>query len=188
MVRPADQSQMCPPSQCLYFDVREPNSRRTRPIMMYGKRVAVRKCRSSQSMVPDQASLVQSWNCVATLIPRTDGEGAMNLDSTGSWPRLTSCGASRGSHVRTTADIPELLVRYRVRAKLSQEEVAERAQLSVRALRNIERGRTRYPHVQSVKRLTAALGLDAEEARILLTSVNRPIGSRKPELGGSPTF
>jgi tetratricopeptide (TPR) repeat protein/transcriptional regulator with XRE-family HTH domain len=44
-------------------------------------------------------------------------------------------------------------------AGLSQEELAERASLSIRALRNIERCRTEYPHPGSLERLADALAL-----------------------------
>src|SRR6266568_2807223 len=42
---------------------------------------------------------------------------------------------------------------------LSQEELAERSGLSVRAISNLERGRTRLPHPASVRRLADALDL-----------------------------
>src|SRR4051812_21833129 len=48
-------------------------------------------------------------------------------------------------------------------AGLSQEEVARRSGLSVRALRDIEQDRVRQPHPGSVERLTEALGLSEPE-------------------------
>ncbi|GAA4089378.1 helix-turn-helix domain-containing protein [Nonomuraea soli] len=57
----------------------------------------------------------------------------------------------------------QLLRTHRDRARLTQEELAERARMSVRALRDLERGRTRYPHRTSVHRLAAALELTGEE-------------------------
>ncbi|MEU4833468.1 helix-turn-helix domain-containing protein [Streptosporangium sp. NPDC023615] len=56
-----------------------------------------------------------------------------------------------------------LLRAHRGRARLTQEELAERARLSVRTLRDLERGRTRYPHRASVRRLAAALELTGED-------------------------
>lgn len=44
-------------------------------------------------------------------------------------------------------------------ARLSQEELAEQSDLSVRAISSMERGRTRSPHPDSVHRLADALGL-----------------------------
>ena len=48
----------------------------------------------------------------------------------------------------------------RVRDGLTQQELARRAGLSVRAVRDIEQGRVRRPRPHSVRRLTEALGLD----------------------------
>jgi tetratricopeptide (TPR) repeat protein/transcriptional regulator with XRE-family HTH domain len=53
----------------------------------------------------------------------------------------------------------ELLRRYRVRAGLSQAELAERAGLSVRALSDMERGRTTRPFIRSVRLLCDALSV-----------------------------
>ncbi len=47
-------------------------------------------------------------------------------------------------------------------ADLSQEELAERAGLSIRAVGNLERGRTKWPHPDSVRRLADALGLQSQ--------------------------
>jgi DNA-binding SARP family transcriptional activator/DNA-binding XRE family transcriptional regulator len=44
-------------------------------------------------------------------------------------------------------------------AGLSQEELAERSGLSIRAVGSLERGRTRWPHPDSARRLADALGL-----------------------------
>ncbi|MGO9082419.1 MAG: ATP-binding protein [Streptosporangiaceae bacterium] len=44
-------------------------------------------------------------------------------------------------------------------AGLSQEQLAERSGLSIRAIRNLERGHTRWPHPDSVHRLADALDL-----------------------------
>jgi tetratricopeptide (TPR) repeat protein/DNA-binding XRE family transcriptional regulator len=52
-----------------------------------------------------------------------------------------------------------LLRRYRLASGLSQEELAQRAGLSVRALANMERGRTRRPYKRSVRLLAQALAL-----------------------------
>jgi transcriptional regulator with XRE-family HTH domain len=47
-------------------------------------------------------------------------------------------------------------------ARLSQDELAERSGLSVRAIRNMERGRTRWPFPTSVRRLADALNLEGQ--------------------------
>jgi tetratricopeptide (TPR) repeat protein/transcriptional regulator with XRE-family HTH domain len=55
------------------------------------------------------------------------------------------------------------LCRQRQAAGLSQAELADRSGLSVRSISNLERGRTRWPYPDSVRRLADALGLSAEE-------------------------
>jgi DNA-binding SARP family transcriptional activator len=60
------------------------------------------------------------------------------------------------------------LRRSRVCAGYTQEDLAARAGVSVRALRDLERNRVRRPHASSVQRLVAALPVDdAERARVL---------------------
>jgi tetratricopeptide (TPR) repeat protein/DNA-binding XRE family transcriptional regulator len=53
----------------------------------------------------------------------------------------------------------DVLRAHRVTARLTQEELAERARLSVRAIADLERGRTARPRPNSVQRLAAALEL-----------------------------
>jgi DNA-binding SARP family transcriptional activator/DNA-binding XRE family transcriptional regulator len=53
-----------------------------------------------------------------------------------------------------------MLRAYRIRRGLTQEELSLRAGVSVRAVRDIERGRVRRPRKDSVQRLAAAVGLD----------------------------
>jgi tetratricopeptide (TPR) repeat protein/transcriptional regulator with XRE-family HTH domain len=63
-----------------------------------------------------------------------------------------------------------LLRRYRSEAALTQEELAERAGLSVRAVSDMERGRTGRPMARSVRVLSDALGLpEHERARLIST-------------------
>lgn len=57
----------------------------------------------------------------------------------------------------------DLVRRYRLRAGLTQREFAGRTKLSIRALRDIERGRVHSPQARSVARLTCALGLSEPE-------------------------
>lgn len=61
-----------------------------------------------------------------------------------------------------------LLRGYRRRVGLSQRELAERAGLSVAAVRDLEQGRTRQPQPASVRALATALGVDEDEAVVLL--------------------
>ena len=50
-----------------------------------------------------------------------------------------------------------LLRHYRMAAGLSQEALAERAGLSVRAISDLERGERRRPYLHTVQQLAAAL-------------------------------
>ncbi|GAA3585458.1 hypothetical protein GCM10022419_079260 [Nonomuraea rosea] len=67
----------------------------------------------------------------------------------------------------------QLLRTHRDRARLTQEELAERARMSVRALRDLERGRTRFPHRTSIRRLALALELTGQDRLTFETSPPR---------------
>ncbi|GAC1633155.1 MAG: BTAD domain-containing putative transcriptional regulator [Chloroflexota bacterium] len=60
--------------------------------------------------------------------------------------------------------IADLLKQYRARAGLTQEALAERAGLSVRAISDLERGVKQHPYPHTVQRLVQALELDKEAA------------------------
>lgn len=60
-----------------------------------------------------------------------------------------------------------LLRQYRVAAGWSQEALAERAGLSRRGIADLERGARRFPHPNTIKRLSEALQLDDNERRRL---------------------
>lgn len=62
------------------------------------------------------------------------------------------------------ASLGVLLKRYRVAAALTQEKLAERADLSARAISDLERGVKRHPYPETVRRLIQALRLDEETA------------------------
>lgn len=66
-----------------------------------------------------------------------------------------------------------LLRRLRERARLTQEQLAEKAGLSANAVSALERGERRHPYPNTVRSLAAALGLDAEELRVLRDRVPR---------------
>ena len=69
----------------------------------------------------------------------------------------------------------ERLRACRAAAWLSQEELAKRSGLSVRAIADIERGRTRWPYRDSVQRLADALELADEEREGFLALAHRPV-------------
>ncbi|WP_229075295.1 BTAD domain-containing putative transcriptional regulator [Actinoplanes sp. DH11] len=62
-----------------------------------------------------------------------------------------------------------ILRRLRMRAGLTQDELADRSGISVRAVRDIENGRVDHPRPASVDRLASALSLTDTERRQLLT-------------------
>ncbi|GAA4846045.1 ATP-binding protein [Kitasatospora terrestris] len=73
-------------------------------------------------------------------------------------------------------ELGRLLLELRAAAGLSQEELAHAAGVSVRALADLERGRTRGPQRRTVQALAEALRLDAADAERLerTASLGRP--------------
>ena len=69
-----------------------------------------------------------------------------------------------------------LLRRCRVAAGLTQEELAARAGLSVRAVSDMERSRTRRPFLRSVRQLADALGLAAPQRSLLIAAAEPDAG------------
>jgi transcriptional regulator with XRE-family HTH domain len=67
----------------------------------------------------------------------------------------------------------ELLRGYRAAAGLSQEQLAERAGLSARAVSDLERGAHRAPYLHTIAQLATALGLGAVERADLEAAVRR---------------
>jgi tetratricopeptide (TPR) repeat protein/transcriptional regulator with XRE-family HTH domain len=74
-----------------------------------------------------------------------------------------------------------LLRGYRLALGLSQEELADRSGLSIRAIANIERGRTARPHRHSIRSLADALGLPETEI-LRLNQAPNLIGSELADL------
>jgi predicted ATPase/DNA-binding XRE family transcriptional regulator/Tfp pilus assembly protein PilF len=72
-----------------------------------------------------------------------------------------------------------LLRRYRLCAGLSQETLAERADLSVEAISTLERGVRRAPRAATVSLLSDALALDKAERIELASAVDRHRGPRQ---------
>src|SRR2546430_15047907 len=83
------------------------------------------------------------------------------------------------------------LRRARITAGLSQEELAERSGVSVRAISDLERGRTRRPYPRSIRLLASALRLPeagADEPVGLCRGgpEDDPEGARSPPQGPTP--
>jgi transcriptional regulator with XRE-family HTH domain len=73
-------------------------------------------------------------------------------------------------------NLAELLRDYRLREHLTQDALARKAGLSVRAISDLERGIRRFPYADTLQRLADALGL-ADRDRGLLEAAADRIGS-----------
>lgn len=73
----------------------------------------------------------------------------------------------------STSAFAAVLRDYRAQVGFTQEELAERSGLSVRAIRNLEVGRTVTPQRQSVRLLAAALRLAAADHATLLAAARK---------------
>jgi predicted ATPase/DNA-binding XRE family transcriptional regulator len=82
-----------------------------------------------------------------------------------------------------TASFSNLLRRLRSAASLSQEELAERAGLSVRGISDLERGLRRAPRLETVRLLADALAL-RDDDRAMLLSAARPAAFPRDDAGG----
>jgi transcriptional regulator with XRE-family HTH domain len=73
------------------------------------------------------------------------------------------------------AEFAARLITFRRSAGLSQQELAERSRMSVRAISNLERARVRWPHPETLSRLAGALQLDDEAQRKLVAAAGRRV-------------
>ncbi|WP_330284484.1 helix-turn-helix domain-containing protein [Streptomyces sp. NBC_00588] len=83
------------------------------------------------------------------------------------------------THTSSTATLAEALVTAREAACLTQEDLAERSGVSVRAIRNLETGHTARPRKQSLVLIARALGLPPGEVGRLMRR-SHPEGRREP--------
>lgn len=74
----------------------------------------------------------------------------------------------------------EWLRRQRVAAGLTQEDLAERARVSVRAIADLERGRTKRPYPSSVRSLVRALGLPEQDGERLVALYRGAVRATPP--------
>jgi predicted ATPase/DNA-binding XRE family transcriptional regulator len=86
----------------------------------------------------------------------------------------------------TTLSVPEfgeLLRQYRLAAGLTQEELAELARISVRAIGALERGARRTPHKETLRLLADALNLSEDDQALLFEALR---ASRRGAVVPSP--
>lgn len=86
------------------------------------------------------------------------------------------------SHAGLAKDFGTLLRQHRTASGMTQEELAECSRLSIRAIADMERGRTARPYRRSVERLALALGLSAAD-RARLHQMARGSGAEQPGAG-----
>ena len=80
-----------------------------------------------------------------------------------------------------TPDFGTLLRCHRLAAGLTQEALAERANVSARAVASLEQGTRRRPHRYTVEQLADALGLgDADRAALIAAARAQPAGATPP--------
>lgn len=90
--------------------------------------------------------------------------------------------------VSSDASFAALLIRHRRMAGLTQEELAVRAGLSVRAISNIERVRSRGPRQRSVEALASALELGEADRTSFLDAARRGRRERDRRMRVDPDF
>jgi transcriptional regulator with XRE-family HTH domain/tetratricopeptide (TPR) repeat protein len=78
------------------------------------------------------------------------------------------------TNIRPQGDVAGLLRRFRLSSGLTQEALAEKAELSVGAVRLLETGRRRYPRPETIKQLAAALQLPEVDRQRLVVAAKRP--------------
>src|SRR5215218_8576447 len=78
----------------------------------------------------------------------------------------------------------DLLRRHRDLAGMSQEELAERAHLSARAISDLERGVKRTPRRDTVQLLVEALELSGDARTAFVTAAREPAARRTPKQAG----
>lgn len=86
--------------------------------------------------------------------------------------------------MRDRPTFAQLLRQHRVAAKLSQEDLAQRARVSAKAVGALERGERRAPYRETVALLAGALDLSADQRRLLEDAAAR--ARRRIERSNTP--
>lgn len=104
-------------------------------------------------------------------------------------PPRSEEAAERMNAVSRTEQFGEWLRGQRKASGLTQEELAERSGVSVRAIANLERGRTRKPYPRSLRSLVGALDLPGDVSKTLIRRYrlyDRESAGPHGEAGGGP--
>ena len=118
--------------------------------------------------------------CVVTVAA---GDGADRVDHL-AVPGDRAGNGDPGALGRAAA-FGELILRHRLVTGLSQRELAHRAGLSERAVRDLERGATTRPRQHSVRAIAEALGLADAERAAFVAAVSPSPGISQP-IAGAP--
>jgi predicted ATPase/class 3 adenylate cyclase/transcriptional regulator with XRE-family HTH domain/Tfp pilus assembly protein PilF len=102
---------------------------------------------------------------------RSAGHEPVSLAPVRDTERVTASGVSS----ETPRGFGSVLRELRMAAGFSQEQLAQRSGLSRRGVADLERGARNFPHGDTVRRLTEALGLSATQSQALLQSAQRTI-------------
>jgi predicted ATPase/transcriptional regulator with XRE-family HTH domain len=78
------------------------------------------------------------------------------------------------------ASFGDVLRRHRLRAALTQEDLAERAGLSARGIQQLERGERTSPRAETVRMLADALALSSEERAELIAAARPELAAASP--------
>src|SRR5581483_11031113 len=98
--------------------------------------------------------------------------------------------SSRAHMAAERSDFGAALRSVRLAAGLTQDELAERAGLSVRGIQDLERGARRSPHPETLRRLRAALSEHSDATPTGASAVDEALRSdrlRQHTLAPSPT-
>jgi predicted ATPase/DNA-binding XRE family transcriptional regulator len=104
---------------------------------------------------------------------------------------MTEVGSEVATGAANTERFSDLLRRLRVEANLTQEALAERAGLSVRAISDLERGVNRAPRFDTTRMLADGLGLSDQARAAFAASARRdavPPGPRRSAATEAPSI
>ena len=99
---------------------------------------------------------------------------------------MTTLKDTAGSAHNASSPFGALLRRYRILAGLSQESLAGRAGVSVRAVSDLERGVNRTPRAETLDLLVAALGLGSADRAALIAAAHPDLETSPPAAPQSP--